>query len=188
MLPWITGLTVFLGLSIMSNASATDSQSNVPQYFRSWASYEIPMRPTGPVKYIETEALSSYYVGAHDASGRLKRFIKLWRRTEPAGHADIGAVSPVSGPVYFLAIHIKEDEYRRGDRIEYAKTENAPVYFKGTLIQGGHDLVLELVHVIAFFDDQYEYWPNGKLRARVLRKQDGETQRTTFDESGQISK
>ena len=168
----------------MENVGASDSRDNQKKYFRSWSSYQIPMRPVGPVSYGETEALTSYYIAVYDGQGRLRDFTKMLKRADPAGSMDIPAVSPLNGEMYFAAVASSANGYRTGERISYAQTEHADRFFKGTLSQGSREMVIELVRVAVFFEEHYEYWPNGKLKSRISRKESGEIMRTTFDQSG----
>ena len=46
------------------------------QYFGSWASYQVPLRPQDPLEEAEARRREAYYVGHFDPHDRLVRFDK----------------------------------------------------------------------------------------------------------------
>ena len=46
------------------------------QYFGSWGSYQVPLRPQEPLEEVEARQRESYYVGHFDHHDRLVRFDK----------------------------------------------------------------------------------------------------------------
>jgi hypothetical protein len=151
------------------------------QYFKSWASYEIPMRPANPVSYSETEGLTTYYLGEYDEQANLVRFVKFLREVRASERARV----PVEGrnkTVYFDALP-EGNRYRPGRQLAYAETEGRPAYFTGS--PGGENRAdVNLVMQTVFFDDEYSYWPNRQLKQRVMRKKDGTVLKWAFDRAG----
>lgn len=146
------------------------------RYFRSWSSYQMPVKPTDPVAYEQSEDAVSLYRGEFDADGRLVRFTKLFREAQPA---DIGGVEPGTG--YHEAQPDGRD-FRPGNPITFRDTENRRAYFKTVSVEGVP--TLWLVTVAVEFDHHYSYWPNGALREHTLRTSDGSRRTVRYDREG----
>lgn len=178
-----TGTAFFLGVTFMYAQQASESRREKKQYFISWASYQIPMRPTGPVTYIETEWLVSYYLGKYDTDGNLVRFTKFLRELRPTGQMRKPDQQAPKAK-YFEVIESADNQSKPGREIPYSGTEGRASYFRvlhGVLSQ---QPPLELVLQTVFFEDEYSYWPNKTLKSRVTKKEDGTVNRREFDSSG----
>lgn len=154
------------------------------QYFKSWASYQIPIRPTQPISYHETESLISYYLGDYDEGGQLVRFTKFLRKSTPDGAVPIKGGHPIGGVLYFSAEPHGQMGYSVGDPLTFEKTANLTVYYKGNVKPGDQMAKLELIQTELFFVDDYSYWPNGHLKSRTMQKYTGEVQHKYYDEIG----
>lgn len=183
-------LVVALGLLTMKAfrmSSTQDRQPHGRQYFKSWESYQIPMRPTGPVEYRETEPLDSFYLATYDGEGRLARFIKYLVSREDAGERPLPDARPPEAAVYFEALPAAEtldEEPAPGREVSYEETEGAAAFFKGRVTAGGRTARLQRVGRRVFFTDEYLYWPDGKLKERKMTKEDGTVVSSSYDESG----
>ncbi len=150
------------------------------KYFRSWASYEIPMRPVDPVTYEGSEELASYYVARYDEHGRLVQLTKIFREALLTRDHEMEMDFARGTRVYFEATPSAQP----GQRISFAATEALDAYFRGVVADPGRHVKLELIRRTVFFSDEYAYWPNGTLRHRIAQKRDGSRTETFFDESG----
>ncbi|GEM_PF-1884699 len=61
----------------------------LPQYFTSWASYQIPLRLTGPIDYEQTEFLNAYYVAYYDEENRLANVTKYLIERQKLGAREV---------------------------------------------------------------------------------------------------
>jgi hypothetical protein len=155
------------------------------QYYKTWASYKIPMQPVDPITYEQTEPLSSYYLGYFDNRQRLAKFVKYLVERKPAGVQELPRTETPHTVIYFEAIPgEKSSQVNRGKEIPYTNTEQSPVYFKGVVDGTGKFVELEQVTRRVFFSDEYWYWENGKLKERALTKQDGTVVKSEFDKDG----
>jgi hypothetical protein len=150
------------------------------KYFRSWASYEIPMRPVDPVTYEGSEELASYYVGSYDERGRLVRLTKVFREVLLTRNIEMETDLAPGTRLYFEATPSAQP----GQRISFSATEALDAYFRGVVVEPGRYVELEMISRTIFFGDEYAYWPNGTLRHRIAQKRDGSRTETFFDESG----
>jgi hypothetical protein len=159
------------------------------QYYKSWASYQIPMRPTDPVDFKQTETLDAFYLAAYDADGRLRRFTKYLVERAPVGRQPLAGSRPPHSILYFAAPSATDDapppKLAPADEIDYPATEGLVSYFKGQVDDSGKALELERIRRRTFFVDEYVYWPNGKLKERVMTGADGTAKKSSFDEDGQ---
>jgi len=186
--------SVLMGLSAIffkdegasMNSVAHTKEQLRRQYFKSWASYPIPMRPVDPIDFKETESLNAFYLAYYDDSSRLVRFVKYLVDREEIEEKRLNNSLSANAFHYFEAVPSRDNEYKwaPGRAIEYCQVESLGRYIKATVSHSGAfaHLVL-IVHHIVFTDD-YSYWPNGKLRARVQTKQDGTTIRSSYNEAG----
>ncbi len=157
------------------------------QYFRSWVSYQIPMKPVDPVDFAGTEGAASFYLGRFDRNGRLVRFTKFLRQETPADAAATRQAAARPGGYHAAVPHPgggRDDGYTLGEPIPFSDTEGREAYFRvldGTESQAAD---LRLVRVGVQFDDQYEYWPDGTLKTRILTRADGSVRRVDHDRQG----
>ena len=165
-------------------AQAEEIKNIRKQYFKSWASYQIPMRPTQPLSYQETENLASYYLGYYSEDGRLVRFIKFLRKPTPGGTVQLEHSKATAGILYFSAEKHGQAEYSVGSPLNFEQTSSHAVYYKGIVKPNDNTVKLELIQTDVFFVDDYTYWPNGNLKSRTMQKQTGEIQHKDYDESG----
>lgn len=142
------------------------------------------MRPVGPIDFLQTEPLKSFYLGFYDQDGRLKRFVKYLVQETKAGTHQLPEKSAPHALLYFEALIRNASEFDVGRAIPYADTEGKSMYFKGIVNGMGNQVDLQLVKRTTFFDDAYLYWPNGQLKERVMTKKDGTVLKTLFDEDG----
>lgn len=150
------------------------------QYFKSWASYAIPMRPVHPISYEESEELSSYYLAVYDQQGNLTRFTKFVR--EALRTVDLKADDDLTlgTRLYFEATRSGQI----GQRIDFSATKGLENYLSGVVATLDRNVELKLMSQTVFFEDEYKYWPNGSLKHRIAWKSDGSRTETFFDESG----
>lgn len=137
------------------------------QYYRSFASYEIPFRPVKPVSYAETEGLAGYYAAYRDPAGRVVRFdkiglVRLSRETWIPSPLD------PPGSSFFIAVSGPgEAEYHPGTPIAYTETEKLDEFFVAVVESPGTPSTLVRLRREITFTDTYTYWPNGEMRSRV---------------------
>lgn len=177
-LPLLFTSAFLLAPSVAGAAAETRPAERGHRYFRSWVSYQMPVKPTDPVAYEQSEDAVSLYRGEFDADGRLVRFTKLFREAqalgpatgEPAGVGDYREALPDGRGL------------RPGNRIDFRDTENQPAYFKVESVEGVP--TLRLITVSVEFDHHYSYWPNGALREHTLAKADGSRRTVRYDQQG----
>jgi hypothetical protein len=168
----------------MSNGQGTAEDRR--QYYKSWVSYQIPMRPADPIGFEQTELLPSFYLAYFDRSNHLKRFVKYLTHQTSIGTRELPEKKNPNTILYFEALPkgTASDAFELGREVLYPATEGHPVYFVGVVDKEGDHVDLRLVRREIFFDDSYSYWPNGELKERILTKKDGTTVKTRFDEHG----
>lgn len=157
--------------------------NDMKQYFKSWASYHIPMRPIDPIEYGATETLKAFYLGEFDAGDTLIRFTKYLRDARGTTRVTLPPSNSPMNQRYLSAVK-EQEQLRPGSEILYQETEGKSHYFRVVSIESGNVAKLELIHTSVFFVDEYSYWPNKQLKTRTTTKSDGTVLRTSFDESG----
>ncbi|WP_349591923.1 hypothetical protein [Azospirillum argentinense] len=177
----------FMGLGVRASPYEINMEKHEvqKQYFRSWVSYSIPMKPRDPISYADTVDSISYYIGYFDRGGRLIRFIKYIRQEQDADIINFSDRINGDRATYYEALRIENEKYRIGSRIDFERTEGLDAYFKiysQNNTKGRHPY---LVVTHTEFDDKYEYWPNGKLKTRTIVKSDGSRRQTFYNEQGQ---
>lgn len=177
-------IMVLLGCSMTGANSIAESGKQREQYFRSWASYHIPMRPVEPISYAETEPMETYYLAIYNNSGDLVRFTKYLRERGAAGRVSLAAKRSPRSMIYLEATADASGHFGAGKELSYLQTKGVPAYFKGIVDDTGLSADIEFVRQIVFFTDQYSYWPNKKLKERVMHGDDGTVIRSFFDQSG----
>jgi len=154
------------------------------QYFESWASYQIPMRPVHPIAYEQSEGLSAYYLAEYDDLGRLWKFTKFVRDIVATQDLPANVVpsdgSRTSGRSYFEVAGSGQP----GPNIAFPATQFLGEYFRSQVSSVDAHFELQKISQKADFQDEYEYWPNGSLRHRITHKSDGSSAETFFDERG----
>src|SRR4051794_34619249 len=93
-----------------------------PQYYRSFAGYEIPFRPDEPVKFADTVGLRSFYTAYHDAAGRVIQFdkIQLVRAAKEPRQFPLAAARTPGAPIYFEVVHPgPAQEPTPGEELDY---------------------------------------------------------------------
>ncbi len=168
--------------SIIGVAMSEDKEINFhKQYYESWSSYQIPIRPSGQIQYNDTEELSSFYIGLKNSNGDLFKFTKIWKDIDPAEIVKVSEVSAVNTIIYYSSIKSLDGSFHKNKQINYSQTEGLPNYFQGILVQGSESMKLEFVRVITLFTDEYSYWDNGQLKLRIMTKENGEITRSSHD-------
>jgi hypothetical protein len=154
------------------------------QYFKTWTSYSIPMRPAGPISYAETKALRAYYLAFYDHDDNLARFVKYYREPQPAGGITLGRAYEPSTVLFFEAALEWDKQPAVGKEIDFLSTEKLSPYYQGVVEKDGRFAQLSLITTTVLFADDYQYWPNKQLKERVMHKEDGTTTRHLYDKSG----
>lgn len=154
------------------------------QYFKSWSSYHIPMRPVKPIMYNDTEQLVSYYLAFYDDENNLVKFIKYLRKSQSAGSIALVQMRKPKATLYFEAVTNTENHLSPGKELNFSSTENPSVYYRGVVDEEGRSVNLELIQKTVFFTDEYSYWPNKKLKERAMQKKDGSIIHSSYGESG----
>lgn len=157
------------------------------QYYKTWVSYKIPMQPTGPITYAETEKLNSFYLAYYNGQ-QLVRFIKYLVKKKELGIIKLSQSRTTHLKIFFESLTDLNNltESSLGEEISYIATENKQTYYVGYVDNTGFSMQLQQVEHQIFFCDDYAYWPDGTLKERVMTKQDGSILRTQYDERGKI--
>ncbi len=153
------------------------------QYYKSWASYRIPMQPVEPIDYKATEALNSFYLAYHLEDGKVAIFVKYIIEKTDIGQRKLFRKGTPMSKVYFESINF-ESETIQGKEIIYPATENHSVYYIGYVDTSGFKIQLYKIERKIFFCDDYTYWTNGNLKERVMTKQDGSISKFQYDKNG----
>jgi hypothetical protein len=152
-------------------------------YYRSIRSYRIPFEPQGQIDYAETEGLRSYYIAYHDDDDRVVEFTKVLLTCVRRRHVEVPGFSS-SNPVTFFAMDRESEGPELGQNIPYRDTEDMTEFFEGQFAGSEGD--------VAHFRkeqamrDVYAYWPNGRLRKRVLMRMDKTISTWRYDEKGRV--
>ena len=155
-----------------------------PHYFKTWANYQIPFQPSGPISFSETASLRVFYAAEYDQDGHLIRFTKFSRITN-ATSLTISGQKPAPLVTIYLTVALDNDENNKpGTLIEYDETEGLSEYFMGTYNADKVAYTLSYIRVVMVFDDQYEYRNDGTLLRRSMKKADGSERIVEFDEHG----
>ncbi len=161
-----------------------NSDSYNYQYYKTWTSYKIPMQPTDPIKYTDTETLNSFYLAYYTEDGRLARFIKYIAEKRDIGLKKLSQGRSPYSKMYFKSISSESSEDIQGKEIDYASTEEHPIYYVGHIDESGSNIHLQKVERKIFFCDEYRYWPDGTLKERIMTKEDRSIIRFQYDEKG----
>ena len=94
------------------------------QYYKTWASYNIPMRPVDPIDYIETELLNSFYLAYYNQDKQLVRFIKYLLEKKAIEEKQLSETKAPHSIIYFESIDAEV-----GKEISYSATENYTFYY-----------------------------------------------------------
>lgn len=167
-------------------AGLSNQEEEKRQYYKSWVSYRIPVRPVDPINFSDTESLVAFYLGYHDKKGFLKRFVKYLIESEDLGEVALSKEMPPNSILYYEAPPPGTDWKRfvLDKELKYLETENLASYIKAEVSRSIRFLKLQRIERIIVFTDEYEYWPNGKLKHRVLTKRDGTVVESSYDEMG----
>ena len=158
------------------------------KYYQSFASYQIPFQPQGEVAYPETEGLHAFYVGHHDAKGRLVRFVKLLLVREGVQDLKLSENEKPGLGIYFRVHRHPDRKATPGNRISYAATEVLTEFFEGEVGPSGGDCRLSLFRREVAFEDAYRYGPRGKLQERTLWRPDERKTVWHYDAQGHLLK
>jgi hypothetical protein len=152
-------------------------------YYRSFLSYRIPFAPEDKISYSETEGLRSFYIAYHNPSGLVVKFVKiLLTRLEQAV-----TTVPKDAPktVVFFAVDPNRRQPVLAKTLRYSETEDMTEFFEGTILEPGRRS-LSLFRKDQAFKDSYVYWPNGRLRERVLLRMDKSKAVFRYDRQGRV--
>lgn len=179
-------LGILVLASVLANVVSEENVKvfeNMKKYFKSWASYNIPMRPIDPIEYVATEPLKSFYLGEFDQSGRLIRFTKYLKEVQGTTRVPLASSNSLDKARYLAAVK-QDDELKPSAEITYEATEGVPHYFQVASHEPGNVAKLELIHMSVFFVDEYTYWTHNQLKTRTMKRKDGTVLRTSYDECG----
>jgi hypothetical protein len=153
-----------------------------PKYFTSWQGYSIPFQPYGPITFSETKTLAAFYQAYYGDLGRLARFVKYLIHRKPLSSLPLATHRIPGGLLFFPVFELKA--VASCPDIAYESTEGLAAYFEGRVTPTGDVVALVNVTRECLFDDNYTYWPNGKLREKRTVNADGTQTVKKFDESG----
>lgn len=158
------------------------------QYYKSWTSYSIPMHPTEPISYSDTEHLTSFYIGIYGSNDLLTQFTKYLKKSTKLGTFEISEPQPPGTTLYFKESDITYHRLTCSNAIPYSATEGMPSFGKAVVnVTGNTANIDEILHEM-MFEDRYIYWSNGKLKERIMKKADGSIIVVTFDKKGTLIK
>lgn len=154
------------------------------RFFRSFAAYNIPQRPQGEIEFEQTKDLASYCAAKFDSDGRLALFCKII--VQRLGHGFQQLASPHEpGSILFFAGVLGAGQSPAIDQpTDYAGTKEQDVYYRGCVDADGLLVRWERLSRKEQFSEQYSYWPNGKLKERVVRREDGRVSQRSCDTAG----
>jgi hypothetical protein len=144
-----------------------------PRYYRWFASYEIPFRPTEEVEFADTEGLWGYCSAYKDRTGRVIRFDKwnVFYGEQNPREVKLPKAQPPETAVYFEVVRDPATgEASIGKQIEYVDTELLDQFFAGRVDPSGQTCQGRLLHRARQFSDTYVYWPNGEMKTRIMTK------------------
>jgi hypothetical protein len=155
-------------------------------FFRSFAAYDIPLRPQDPISFEDTKALSSYCLVQFEPEGRISSFTKIILERQGSGELPL-AERFEPGAVMFFKESAPGEEMQRllSKSVPYSETQNQEAYYRGTVASSGRGLCWELLARKVLFKETYKYHPDGKLKERVVHRGDGSVSRWLYDEKGQ---
>lgn len=187
-------IRILFGILIWINGAAMSSELSAGQisnnetskYYTSWTSYQVPLRPEKPIEYAQSEPMTSFYLAHYSSTGELIRFTKYLKVTSIKPCDNLAEVSAINDSWYAHVIRLDSGQLSPGTRIEYRETEHLDAYFRVSIEQGSTSMQLSLVQVKVVFEDEYSYWPNGKLKLRKMKREDGVVVTTSFDPSGKV--
>jgi hypothetical protein len=171
-------------MPFMQERELTQMTKLKQQYFKSWASYQIPMRPIDPIGYIDTESLTSFYLAEYDDRDELVRFTKYLRKAAATKEMPPNDRRPAGNFGYFSALPDDEGHFKPRAEIYYGDTEGSSEYFRTYVAKADNVLKMELIRTTVFFMDEYAYWPNKHLKSRIMHKKDGTVIKVSYDETG----
>lgn len=155
-------------------------------YYRTFASYRIPFYPQGELLYRETQGLNSFYIGYHDASGRLLQFVKLLLERVSATPEVLNFTGEPGLHLYFRAERNAPNSgtVTIGEQIAYEDTEASTEFFAGSVETSGAQATLFHLRKQQAFRDFYLYDRSGKLKERLLLRRDTRSSAWSFDKAG----
>jgi hypothetical protein len=139
--------------------------------------------PDEPITFAQTKSLDAYCEAYYGEGGRLARFVKRLVRRKPLGNLPLEKKRPPGRLIFFPICELKK--ISSCEDISYESTEGKDAYFEGRVGPSGVVVALVKVTRELFFDDNWDYWPNGKPRERRLKNWDGSGGTTKFDEKGE---
>jgi hypothetical protein len=167
-----------------ASSETPDMRKYGPRYFRSFASYKIPLRPDGPIEFAGTEGLKSFYIAYYDSAERLIQFDKIWvvRAEKEPREIPLAESAEPGETIYFEAIASEPPAV--GRPIRYADTESLDGFFAGIVDASGQMCQAIRYRKDLFFSDAYEYWPNGRMRKRIMNGGDKPQRVVEYDRDG----
>jgi hypothetical protein len=154
-------------------------------YYKSFAGYQVRAKMEGPIRFDNTERLSSFCLVRHDNAGRLLWFAKIIvekQSTLPWRAAD----QRPSDSLLFFEAKIGSAGIEVGSPLEYRATEHLNNYVQVKHRQAGSAGQAELLQRSVFFADLYAYGPRGKLRQRKLVRADESFSAWEYDDHGHV--
>lgn len=146
--------------------------SNIMKYYKSWVSYRIPHEPIGPITYLETEPLKSFYGANYNKEGKICLFIKFLKMTDDKQVVvDSSRINSRREPkVYFNATRSNPGNFVQ---IPYEETESLSEYLVGSV--GASDENINCTHVFVreMFKNVYNYDSENHIVERIETKSDG---------------
>jgi len=165
------------------NSKSEQSSNRKTQYCKDWTGYSIPKVPKGMITFAETKSLAAFCEVHYGELGRVARFVKYIIHRQPLGSFPMGRTRPPGSLIFFPVCEL--NAVSKCQDISYESTEGKNSYFEGVTGPSGDVAALVKVTRELFFDDNYNYWPNGELRELHQIKSDGSDRTTEFDEKGE---
>jgi len=155
-------------------------------YFKSFAAYDVPLRPQGPVSFAATAGLSSYLVTQYGDDGRLAELTKVIVEREATGEQALLTQCAPGSVLFFRADASERGGPALGPRVDYAATIEQDALIRGRVAPSGFQVSWELLRRKPLFRENYAYWPGGALKERVVWRADGRVSRWAFDRAGRV--
>lgn len=151
-------------------------------YYRSFLSYRVPFVPEDKIDYSETEGLRSFYIAYHNPKGLVVEFVKILLTRLEQTVTNV----PEEAPNTALFFAVGPNRRRvLGKKLRYSETEDMTEFFEGKILAPGR-CSLSLFRKDQAFKDSYVYWPNGRLRERVLVRMDKTKAVFHYDKHGKL--
>lgn len=153
-------------------------------FFKSFAAYDVPLRPQGPISFEETAGLSSYCIAQLQEDGRIASLTKIIVERQNRGELLLPERSEPGSVIFFKVVAGEEPNPNTLQPMGYAETRDLEAYYQGVVDISG--LTLHWEHLLRkpLFTETYSYGPDGNLKERSVCREDGRVSRWTYDENG----